>query len=320
VHIDAVIAIDYFTVAKMLEITGPLPVPGFGVTLDAKNFIPTVVKYDLDSYTDGNAAAIHKAILIASAGPLLQRIVGLPSGQWPALVTALNDLAAGRHLQTYFNNAEVQKKISDYGWTGVMKNPGTTDYMYEVEANLGGTKANYYITRHFKVELTRSGNNLHHRVEVEITDDTPYLYRGFDYYQVYARMLISDKTTASSSNLLHGPPGYVRRYLPGPPPPPGLQQLEGWMFTRGYGNSKTMVFDWDTPWQPNHRGEEAVYWQKQPGTTSDKVDVVWHDGNGHTYQTGGDLGQDRVITLAPKGVTITSGQLGTFQLPSLSLG
>lgn len=319
-HIDAVIAIDYFTVAKMLEITGPVAVTGYNMTLTADNFIPTVVKYDLDAYTDKKADLIHKAILAASAGPLLQKVVTLQPAQWPALISALNDLAASHHLQAYFNNGDVQKTITQYGWAGDMRNPGTADFMMEVEANLGGTKANYYVTRHYQVDLTRNGGNLHHRVEVAITDDTPYIYRGYDYYQVYARMLVSDKTTATSSSLLHGPPGFVGRYLPGPPPGPGLQQIEGWMFTRGYGNGKTMVFDWDTPWLPNHRGEEQIYWQKQPGTTNDKVDVIWHDGIGHTYQISGDLAQDRVITLAPRGVTLTQGQLGTFQLPSLSLG
>jgi hypothetical protein len=320
-HIDGVIAIDYFTVAKILEITGPLAVPGYNITLTGANFIQTVVKYDLDSYIDNNAANIHKAILIASAGPLLERVVKLPSGQWPILISALNDLAASRHLQTYFGNGDVQKTLTQYGWAGVMKNSGTADYMMEVEANMGGTKANYYVTRHYKVTLTRSGKNLHHRVDVDITDDVPYYpYRGYDYYQVYVRLLISGKTSGSSSSLLHGPPGFVGRYLPGPPPPPGLQQVEGWMFTRGYGNSKSMAFDWDTPWQPNGRGEEQIYWQKQPGTSSDKVEVIWNDGNGHTYQTNGDLAQDRVITLTTKGVTLTQGQLGTFQFPSLSLG
>jgi hypothetical protein len=99
-----------------------------------------------------------------------------------------------------------------------------------------------------------------------------------------------------------------------------LKQVEGWMNMRGYGNTRSMAFDWDTPWQPNGRGEEQIYWQKQPGTSSDKVDVIWNDGNGHTYQTSGDLAQDRVITLTTKGVTLTQGQLGTFQFPSLSLG
>jgi hypothetical protein len=320
--IDAVIAIDYFAVAKMLEVTGPVPVPGLNMTLTAENFVPTVVKYDLDTLIDpNNAAVIHKAILVASAGPLLNKVIGLQPGQWPTLIGALNELAASRHLQAYFNNADVQKTIAGYGWAGDMKSSAAADYLMDVEANLGGTKANYYVVRHFTLELTHDRTNLHHRLSVQITDNTPYLYRGWDYYSVYARLLISDRTTATGNNLLHGPPGFVGRTLPGPGPPPGLQQIEGWKFTRGYGNGMTMVFDWDTPWTPNHRGEEQIYWQKQPGTSVDKVDVVWNDpANGHTYRASGDLGQDRVITLAPKGVTLTLGQVGTFQLPSLSLG
>jgi hypothetical protein len=320
--IDAVIAIDYSTVAKMLEVTGPIPVPGFNLTLTADNFVQTVVKYDLDSTAgDTRAESIHKAILFATAGPLFQRVVTLQPAQWPALVGALNELAASRHLQVYFNNGDVEKTITQYGWAGDMKNSGMADYMMEVEANLGGTKSNYYVVRHFTVELTRDHANLHHRLSVQITDNTPYIYRGYDYYQVYTRLLISGNTTAVTNNLLHGPPGFIGRTLPGPPPPPGWQQTEGWKFTRGYGNGMTMVFDWDTPWSPNHRGEEQIYWQKQPGTSVDKVDVIWNDpNNGHAYRTSGDLGQDRVITLAPKGVTLTQGQVGTFQLPSLSLG
>jgi hypothetical protein len=321
-HIDAVIAIDYFAVAKMLEITGPIKVPGYGITLTGDNFIATVVKYGLDALIDPSVVVIHYAILTASAGPLFQKVVALQPSQWPTVVTALNDLAASRHLQAYFNNADVQKTIAGYGWAGDIRNSSAADYLMDVEANLGGTKANYYVVRHFTLELTHDRTNLHHRLSVEITNNTPYVYRRWDSYSIYARLLMSGNTTAGwTNNLLHGPPGFTGRTLPGPPPPPGLQQSEGWMNVKGYGNKITMVFNWDSPWTPNHRGEEQIYWQKQPGTSVDKVDVVWNDpANGHTYRASGDLGQDRVITLAPKGVTLALGQVGTFQLPSLSLG
>jgi hypothetical protein len=321
-HIDGVISIDYFTVAKLLAITGPITVPKFNLTLNADNFIDTVVKYGMDTLINVHAYEVHKAILFATAGPLFQRIVSLQSGQWPALIAALNDLAAGRHLQAYFNSGDVEKTMTDYGWAGVVKNSGTSDFMMEVEANLGGTKANYYVVRHFTLELTHDRTNLHHKLLVQITDNVPYVpYRGFDYYSVYTRLLISGTTTTTpTSNLGHGPPGFVTRTLPGPSPPPGLRQIEGWKYTRGYGNGMTLEFNWDTPWQPNHRGEEQIYWQKQPGTGIDKIDVIFVDGNGPTYRTGGDLAQDRVITVSRRGVILTQGQLGTFQLPSLSLG
>ena len=43
ISIDGVISMDYYTVAKMLELTGPLAVPGYGMTVDANNFIPQML-------------------------------------------------------------------------------------------------------------------------------------------------------------------------------------------------------------------------------------------------------------------------------------
>jgi hypothetical protein len=319
-HLDGVIAIDFYTVAKMLEVTGPLAVPGYNMTLDANNFIPTIVKYDIDAYIDNNAAIIHTAILAAAAGPLVSRITTLQSGSWPLLINALNDLAASKHMQVYFRNSDVQKNIDQFGWSAAMRNAGTTDYLMETEANLGGTKANYYVSRHYTLELTREGGTLHHKLTVDVVDDMPYAYRPNEYYQAFMRLFVSDKTTGKSVDIASrclscGGPVY-----PPPAPPQGTQAMGGWIFMHGYGHSRGVQFDWDTPWLPNNRGEGQIYWQKQPGTVIDKVDVVWNDGRSHTFKTSGDLGQDRVVTLGSKAVTLTPGLLGSFQFPSLSLG
>jgi hypothetical protein len=316
---DGVIAIDFYAVAKMLEITGPLAVPGYNLTLTGSNFVPTVVKYDVDSYKDNNAAIIHRAILSASAGPLVQRIATLQSGSWPLLISSLNDLAASKHLQTYFRNADVQKQIDQYGWSGAMRSAGTTDFMMETESNLGGTKANYYVTRHYTLELTRNGPNLHHRLSVNILDDMEYRYVPDEYYQAYMTLYVSDKTSGKNVDISRLCLSCANFYPP-PASPPGTQSIGGWVFMHGYGHNRVIDFHWDTPWLPGHRGEEQIYWQKQPGTVNDTIDVIWNDGRGHTFKTSGDLGQDRVITLGPKGVTIVAGQLGSFQFPSLSLG
>ena len=312
-HVDAVVAIDYNTVAGLLSLTGPIAVPGYRLTLSATNFVPTVVQYDVESLTDPNAATIHKAILSAVAGPLLERIVTLSPSQWPALLSTLNNLAASRHLQVYFNNGDVEKTMTQYGWSGVMKQPGTSDYMMEVEANLGGTKANYFVTRVYTVDLARNGGALHHKVTVDITDSMPYAYRPNEYYRAYIRMFVNGKATATTSDLSY--PHYRA-----PAPPPDTKMIDGWVEFHGYGHDRVVTFQWDTPWQGNGRGVEQVYWQKQPGTLNDAVTVTWHDGNGHTYKVSGDLSQDRVITLAATGVSLAQGQVGTAQLPSLGLG
>jgi hypothetical protein len=307
-NIDGVISIDYYTVAKMLELTGPIAVPGFGITVNATNFISVVIEHSLVQ------DAANKAILAAVAGPLMQRVSTLPPDRWPALIGALNDLATTRHLQVYFNSDTVEKEITTYGWSGTLNPTGAQDYMMEVESNLGATKANYYIIRHFTVELTRSGANLHHKVTVDILDNMPYSYRPNDFYQAYLRLYISEPVSSTSNSLR------AVRY-PNPAPPAGLRLLDGWIPTfHGYGHSAQAVFEYDTPWRANGRGEEQIYCQKQPGTLSDKIDVVWHDGSGHTYTVSSDLSQDRVIRISARGATINPGQPAQATLPSLSLG
>ncbi|HEV2035654.1 MAG TPA: DUF4012 domain-containing protein [Candidatus Dormibacteraeota bacterium] len=308
IHIDAVISIDYYTVAKMLELTGPLTVPGTRITVDASNFISTVIQGDL---VPGDAT--HKALLGAIAGPLMDRVATLSADRWPALISALNDLSAARHLQAYFNNATVQKEIDRVGWSGTVNPTSARDYMMEVESNLGGTKANYFLTRHFTVELTRSGSILHHKVTIDLTDDMPFDYRPNEFYNAYLRLYVSDTASSTWDNLR--PVKYAS-----PTPPAGTRVIDGWVpLFHGYGHSAEAVFEYDTPWQANGRGQEKMYWQKQPGTLIDKVDVTW-SVNSHTYKVSGDLGQDRVITLAPNGVTLTPGQPAQAHLPNLSLG
>lgn len=308
ISIDAVISIDYYTVAKMLDLTGPLSLPAYRITVNAANFVSDVIQHDLAQ------DVIHKAILGAIAGPLMDRVATLPPDRWPGLIAALNELAAARHLQAYFNNDTVEKEIDRVGWSGGMNPTGSGDYLMEVESNLGATKANYFATRHFTVELTRNGATLHHKVTVDLVNNMPYQYHPREFYRGYLRLYVGNTASSTKDNLR--PVQY-----PNPDPPPGLRVLDGWLpEIPGYGGHAQAVFEYDTPWQARDKGRDQIYWQKQPGTLSDKVDVTWNDGSGHTFTVSGDLGQDRIITLTTTGVSLTPGQPARAQLPSLSLG
>jgi hypothetical protein len=208
----------------------------------------------------------------------------------------------------------VEQEIDQVGWSGALNPTGARDYMMEVEANLGGTKSNYFIVRHYTVELSRVGDTLHHKVTVDITDNMPFEYRPGEYYRAYLRLYVSDNATSESDNLR-------RVKYPNPPPPPGTKMIDGWVPTfHGYGHTGEAVFTYDTPWVSNRRGESTIYWQRQPGTIGDTVTARWNDGSGHTYTTSSDLSHDTIISFSAKGITLTVGRAAQAQLPSLSLG
>ena len=243
----------------------------------------------------------------------MTRVVRLGPSKWPALIGVLNGLAAARHLQAYFNNTAVEGQINRYGWSGSLNPSHSADYMAEVEANLGATKANYFVTRHYTIALTRRGSTLHHQVTINLVNNMPYLYRPREFYKVYFRLFVETKATGLSDNLLPG-------NFPDPAPPSGMRMLAGWLTIPGYGERGQAIFQYDTPWRPDATGAAQIYWQKQPGTVSDAIDVSWNTGSGHTYKVSGSLALDRVITLKAAGVTLTPGQPAVAKIPSLSLG
>jgi hypothetical protein len=306
-NLDGVIAIDYYAVAKLLELTGPIQVPGYGITVNSGNFISTVIQGDIAG------SATHKTILAATAGPLMQIVSSLPAAQWPALLSALNDMAAGHHLQVYFNDPKLESAMDQFGWSGRINPSSTYDFISEVEANLGATKANYFLTRHFTVVLTRQGKLLHHQVTVTLTDNMPYSYRPNEYYRAYLRLFIPANASGGGDDL-------TQLRWTNPAPPQGTAQLPGWTSFHGYGHSVRLTFQYETPWPSDSRGNYDIYWQKQPGTADDGIDVSWNPGNGKTYSTSGALNQDYLVKLSPSAVSLAAAQTATAKIPSLSLG
>ena len=305
--IDAVISMDYYTVANMVALTGPVAVPGFG-TLTASNFISTIVQLDVAG------SAIHKSILATIAGPLMQRVAALSSDRWPALIGLLNTLASERHLQAYFNDATVETEIDRVGWSGSIRPTRAADFMMEVEANYWGNKTNYFLTRRYTVVLAKTGNTLHHVVAVDLVNATVCGSEDRTAYRANFRLVVADTASAVANNLR--PVRYAN-----PAPPAGTRAADGWVPDVNCGGGRRQAtFTYDTPWTPSPRGVDQIYWQKQPGTVADTIALTWSDGPGHSYMAGGTLDHDRIINLSATGVSLIAGQPVQATLPSLSLG
>lgn len=303
--IDAVISIDYYSVAKMLQLTGPVSVAGYG-TIDATTFIPQLIQHETDP--------THKAVLSALAGPLMTLVTGLPQERWPAIVGALNDLASSRHLQVYATNPMVESEINRVGWSGELNPVAAGDYMMEIDSNYGGGKSNYYLTRHYAVVLTRSGDKLHHRVTIEMSNATPAGAFDLVDYRATGRLLIGMPNSAPANDLRP----IISQYLD---PPPRMTVIVGWLpVVRCCGGTAAATFEYDTPWPAGAEESHQIYWQKQPGTLDDVVDVDWRDGDGQVYHAKGKLTQDLLITLTKTGVMLAAGHAAKATLPSLALG
>ena len=305
--LDGVISMDYYTVGRMLALTGPIALPGYE-TVTSDNFIQLLIQPDVAQ------TLTHKGILISLARPLLGHLLGASADQWPAILMALNDLVTGRHLQAYFDDPAIETEMNGVGWSGTLNVANASDFMMEIEDNYFGNKANYFLSRHFTVALALSGRTLHHVVTVDLVNREPFGLEDRTTYKAVARLYVGLASFSPTSNLR-------RVRFPDPPAPKGTRLIDGWVadaFCCGY--SVQVVFRYDTTWSPADRGRYEIYWQKQPGTLNDPVAVIWTTPDGHPYTANAELREDLVITLSPTSVRLSDGSSAHAIIPKFSLG
>ena len=309
-RIDGVFAIDLYAVAALLQVTGPLAIPGQGLTVTSDNLVPQLARLDI-------LDPAHKQVLAALAGPLIERLTTLDAAQWPQLVTVLDEQAGGRHLQVYFNDGRDQAEMVSLGLAGDLAFGGASDFLVPVESNFGGNKANYFLTRKLRLELTRVGPTLHHVLVEDLALDLTTAPASYTVpYRAYFRLLVPDRSTARSIRPVR-PDGH-----PYGAPPPGTSLIDGWQQLNPDPGTRTgsleIVYAWDTPLTQGADGRHALYVQKQPGTARDALEVVWNDG-GRPATANTDLGVDRVLSLGTDGVQVGQGQAARAELPRLGI-
>ena len=130
-------------------------------------------------------------------------------------------------------------------------------------------------------------------------------------YKANVRLLVGGTASGATSNLRQV------KYQD-PPPPTGLHVINGWVDVPCCGRTGRAIFEYDTPWHPASNYE--LYWQKQPGTANDFVEVFWNDGSGHRFTARGDLNGDRAIRLTASGVFLTNASAASAMLPTLNFG
>lgn len=308
--VDGVIALDLYAVQALLRLTGPIQALGSGAKLGADNLFQTMIQLDIQDPT-------HKEVLSGLAGPLMGRITGLGAERWPQLLDVLNQMATQRHIQVYFANAQSETEIGRLGWSGGLAWDGQKDFFFPVESNFGGNKMNYFLTRQYTVVLSRAGNMLHHRVQIDLSLDlgkAPPLYTQKWSYRAYFRLFVpADAANERVSNVKVDDSPYTDV-------PPGTKVIDGWQELNPSGSgrrgSMQIVYEYDTPWDSS-AAHPTIYWQKQPGTGSDKVTINWNDGS-KPSSVNVSLNTDLVITLGTGTVTVQPGHAAAAQFPKLS--
>jgi hypothetical protein len=134
---DGVIAITPKMFGQLLQLTGPIEMKDYGVTLTPDNFqdmvqLKTSVEYDKQLNQP-------KKFLADFAPILLDKLKGLNQDQWLQLMQIVNENFMGKNIMLYSADVQTQSKIEAMGFAGQISEV-PHDYLSVVNANLGGTK------------------------------------------------------------------------------------------------------------------------------------------------------------------------------------
>lgn len=301
---DGVVAVDYYAVAPLLDLTGPLALPRYEQTLTAKNFVAIIVGLDLARNPN------HKEVIAAAADLLLGKLARLPPSAWRRALDLVAAQFARRHLQVHLDVPVAAEAARRLGLSDGFSPSGPEDFLLETEDNYGGSKANHFLDRRYELTLARAGSTLHHRLVIDLTDRAPADLREIGpHYFAYVRLYVpdaADEVTMRSAPSREYPP-IVAPGRRSQRPPPGSRVTGGWMFVdvgNGLSGHYQVTFEWDTAWSPASGGGQVLYWAKQPGTVADPLVVTWETGS-RTFTVRGDLSTDRQLQLGDDGVVLT---------------
>lgn len=192
--VDGVIAIDLNFVKNLLEVTGPINLSDFGLTINSDNLYQIIQSEVEDEFFPGS---IKKASILTSLSRnLISEIENIKSDRHSSLFKKIYESLDRKHLQIYLHDDNAQESISNLGYAGEIKididcgQRCLKDGYSLIDANLGVNKSNFFIKRSQELNLSVSKEIISHELFVTYENMANPAVGKSGVYKNYARILL----------------------------------------------------------------------------------------------------------------------------------
>lgn len=300
--VDGVLTITPSVISRILEVTGPVELPEYKMTLDHHNFLAEIqeeVEY-------GENRVQPKKVLVDFTPRFIEKLSQQDKEQWFKIVKILLEAVEQKHILAYFKDPDLQKVASDNGLTGEIKKTDQ-DYLMVNHTNVKGAKTDAVIDNSYKLHsAVATDGTVGHTLTITRTHTGGQSSYGFynrtsyDYLRILVPKgsvltSVEGQAQANFSPLVD----YSRRsdfaadedlkdYENGfKPILKGVKEGEEgektvwglWLFLKP-GETRSVTLTYQTPVQAS--GEYLLTIQKQPGTSQDKLDFSFAVPEGKT--------------------------------------
>lgn len=198
--VDGVIMFTPFLVEHVLQVIGPILVPGYNDTITAQNIEERLHYYQQDNaglakqvvyQPDDKATSSRKRFTSLLAHMLLDRVRHAPPDEIIAIAQQmLHDLKT-KDLQVYVTNPQLEALLVHYGDAAQVDRSTTHDGLYVVQANVSASKASQYVrtSMHDTVTLNTNGGATH-LMQLRLVYNQVGPVYGYDTYRDYVRVYV----------------------------------------------------------------------------------------------------------------------------------
>jgi hypothetical protein len=264
--VDGVLAITEATMARLVGVLGPIPVPGYSTPVTEEGFGERVLwEVELKRPQD----TPRKKFLTLLADEMFRRLFAVPADKVPAVVDALGRSAGAGDLQVWFANPTWQAEVAGSSLDGALPDAGG-DFLLLAEANMTAGKANAGLVRDLEYTV-RPGKNgrllatlrIEYRNEAPESEVNPYYNGLVRVYVPAGSELVGDE--GDLVDATDGPYAVLRSEVYVPPT----------------GGERVITFEYLLPKSLAPGGDYRLTWLRQPGTPRDTYTAVV---GGHTFE------------------------------------
>ncbi len=160
-NVDGVITFSPIIVGKILEVTGPIELSDYGLTLTSANFMQQIqaeIEY-------GPNRTQPKSILVDLAPRLLEKIYSSDSSKWLKIFNILLSSPENKDVLMYFKDLSLESFVLEHGFSGKIKDSsGEEDYLMATISNIKGSKTDMVTDNSMKLYVSYEGGVIKHRL------------------------------------------------------------------------------------------------------------------------------------------------------------
>jgi hypothetical protein len=272
-QVDGVIAVDLEPIKNILSYTGPIFLPDYNLTITSENLYE---KTQEEAQANTFAGSRQKAsFLTALSRTLIAEISKMNPKDRVLVLRTLYENLVGRHIQVYLHDQDLANAIDKLGWDGKIQAYSCgdgcySDFLGDVEANVGVNKSNYFIRRKIDLNVNIDSQKITRYLNVDLANTANPSLGPSGIYKDYVRIMIpSDSNLVGIRSVI----GQTETNLV-----PDITQEKGRQEVGVYievtpGSSEDLVFEWQNSLPQGPISSYGLFVRKQAGVDTDPISI-----------------------------------------------